>query len=184
MYLRRKCIFWISQFLWSLAAFGTLLRSVHKSSNIQFKTINQFATDCAWTVLYSEYNFFGKIVRKSLKKYQNLQKKRKIWKIFDQLKNGPMNCFFGAFFDFWATNTLTYHFMACVLDPERVFIVRGGMLNPWIWWSKFRNAVVVVVVVVFSSRRNRHRTLCCWSWLRRWCCPIGLLWFRSSSKST
>ena len=147
MYSRRKCIFSISQFLWCLAAFGTLLRSVHKSSNIQFTTINQFATDCTGAVLYSEYNLFGKIVRTSLKKYQNLQKK-KFWKIFDQLKNGPMNCFFGAFFDFWATDTLTYHFMACVLDPERVFIVCEGMLNPWIWWTKFRNAVVVVVVVV------------------------------------
>ena len=38
--------------------------------------------------------------------------------------------------------------MACVLDPERVFLVCGDMLNPWIWWTKFRNAVVVVVVVV------------------------------------
>ena len=46
--------------------------------------------------------------------------------------------------------------MACVLDPERVFIVSGGMLNPWIWWSKFRNAVVVVVVVVVGDKIQPH----------------------------
>ena len=96
VYLRRKCIFWISQFLWCLAAFGTLLRSVHKSSNIQFKTINQFASDCAWAVLYSECNFFGKIVRKSLKKYQNLQKK-KIEKFSINLKMVLWTVFSGLF---------------------------------------------------------------------------------------
>ena len=40
--------------------------------------------------------------------------------------------------------------MACVLDPERVFIVCGGMLNPWIWWTKLRNAVVVVVAAIVA----------------------------------
>ena len=100
VYSRRKCNFSISQFLWCLAAFGTLLRSVHKSSNIQFTTINQLATDCAWAVFYSEYNLFGKIVRKSFKKYQNLQKKINFEKFSINLKMVLWTVFSGLFLVF------------------------------------------------------------------------------------